>query len=74
LTRELVEKSRKENGCIDYSINRSTVDDCVYAFIEIWENEDVLAPHRNSEHFKRLVPQINELCEDVGTTHRYIQL
>ena len=33
-------------------------------FCETWENDELLDKHSNSEHFTRLVPQIEALTKD----------
>jgi len=55
---ELIEETRKENGCILYTLNESVNDPDTLAVIEAWETQEALDAHMVSEHFKRLVPQI----------------
>ena len=56
--REMIETTRKENGCIAYSLNESVKDPDALAIIEAWETQEDLDIHMVSEHFKRLIPQI----------------
>jgi len=58
---ELVVKSRKEEGCIAYNLYQDTIEKTVLTMIEEWENEEVLETHRNTEHFKTLVPIVKSL-------------
>ena len=37
-------------------------------FCETWENDELLTKHSNSEHFTRLVPQIEALTNFCGAT------
>ena len=55
---ELVKKSRGEIGNISYSLNISTSDPLLFAFIEIWKDQDAINSHNNSEHFTRIFPQL----------------
>lgn len=63
LYKELVEASRKEEGCIKYELYEDEKDSRILAVIEEWESKDALDKHMNSEHFTRLVPMIGELTE-----------
>lgn len=63
LSREMVEKTVKEEGCIKYELFQDTKDPKVLIIIEEWENEEALNKHIASEHFKRIIPQLNELRE-----------
>ena len=61
---ELVEKSLAEEGNVFYSINVSTKNPRMLAFIECWRDQEALDIHNATEHFQRIVPAINELCEE----------
>ena len=61
---ELVEKSLAEEGNVFYSINVSTKNPRMLAFIECWRDHEALDIHNATEHFQRIVPAINELCEE----------
>ena len=58
--KELIEKSRKEKGCISYNLYES-VDGKYLTFIEEWKDEKAIESHNNSEHFKAIVPKLGEL-------------
>ena len=60
--KELVEKSASEEGNISYTLNRSTADPCVLAFIEFWKDQDAIDAHNASEHFKRILPLLGAMC------------
>lgn len=63
LYEELVEFSRKEEGCIAYELYQDEKDSRILAVIEEWQSKDALEKHKNSQHFTRLVPMIGELTE-----------
>lgn len=63
LSKEMVEKTVKEEGCIKYELFQDTKDPRVMIIIEEWESEEALNRHIASEHFRRIIPQLNELRE-----------
>ncbi len=58
---ELAEKSRAEQGCIDYEILENSRDSLRFMILETWENQEVLSAHQQSEHFTRIIPLNKEL-------------
>ncbi|WP_018427492.1 putative quinol monooxygenase [Hoeflea sp. 108] len=56
---ELVEKTKLEPLCISYDLFVDQKDPGHFVFIEEWPNRAALDVHCQSEHFTRLVPQIN---------------
>ncbi len=59
---ELVEYSLHDKGCIHYDLMHSLTNDDRYMIVETWESEEDLKAHMESEHFKRLVPRLQELA------------
>jgi quinol monooxygenase YgiN len=64
LAREIVAETHKEPGNISYTMNQSTEDKRLHAMIEAWESMDALKAHMESEHFKRIVPQMAQYAEE----------
>lgn len=67
LYQELVAKTKGEPLCLAYDL---FVDQKVpghFIFIEEWPDEAALDQHVNSEHFQRLVPQIDAYATKPGT-------
>lgn len=62
LATELVEKSQHDKGCIDYDLYDSTTVDNHMLIYETWENAKDLEAHSNSDHFKTIVPKLQELA------------
>jgi len=60
LTKELVAKTVKEDGCIQYEMYQDEKDTSTLIMIEEWKTMEALNNHMSSEHFKRIVPQMNE--------------
>ncbi len=57
---ELVAATKKEAGCIEYNLFIDENDKAHFIFIEEWVDQATLDAHCASEHFTRLVPQINQ--------------
>jgi len=54
LMAEMVELTKKEDGCIAYDIYED--DSGKIAILELWESQEALDKHMASEHFQRLIP------------------
>ena len=63
LYEELVEKSRAEKGCLSYELFQDTENPCILTMLETWESKEYLKAHSESEHFKRIVPQLGKMRE-----------
>ncbi|MGX7013916.1 putative quinol monooxygenase [Vagococcus silagei] len=59
LYHELVELTQQEQGCLSYELTHDLKDEGHFLFLEKWETEVDLDHHISSEHFQRLVPEIN---------------
>ncbi len=57
----LVEYSLKDEGCIGYDAFTSISRDDVVMICETWKDEASLKKHEKSEHFRALVPRLQEL-------------
>ncbi len=62
LAKELVEASRKEEGCVQYDLLQSESDSALLVILETWASAEVLDVHSASEHFTRIVPQLSAMC------------
>lgn len=58
---ELVELSLHDKGCIAYDFFSSITRDNVMMICETWRTREDLEAHMASEHFKRLVPRLQQL-------------
>lgn len=61
IAKELVKHSLQDNGCIAYDLYESATRHNTLMICETWKDPEVLEAHQQSEHFKRLVPQLEEL-------------
>lgn len=57
---ELVELTRAETGCISYELHQDVKNPEILAMIEVWASMEALQAHLESEHFKRIVPEIKQ--------------
>lgn len=60
LYRALVEATKREPLCIAYDLYVDEKDAGHFVFIEEWPDRAALDAHCASEHFRRLVPMINQ--------------
>lgn len=67
LYRELVEKTRREPLCLSYDLFVDQKDAGHFIFVETWPDRAALDAHCRSEHFQRLVPQIDRYQRSAGT-------
>ncbi|MCD7971268.1 MAG: antibiotic biosynthesis monooxygenase [Candidatus Azobacteroides sp.] len=51
-TKELIEKSRAEEGNISYTLYQHPEDKTVFIFFEEWKNQAAIDYHFSTEHFK----------------------
>lgn len=65
--RELVEKTKQEPLCISYELHINQKDLGHFVFIEEWPDRAALDAHCATEHFKRLVPLIDQHQRLPGT-------
>ena len=59
----LIEKSKLENGNINYNLYSNVQEDTLL-FVEQWENLDILKAHLQTEHFNQFGADINGLLKE----------
>jgi|UPI00034C62EC quinol monooxygenase YgiN len=74
LSKELVDETIKEEGCISYEMYQDVNDNSILTMIETWENRDVLAKHSKSEHFQRIVPMMSTHMEKPAEMNIYTKI
>lgn len=55
---ELTEYSLHDKGCMGYDVYRSVTNDDRLLILETWKDEASLEHHMKSEHFRRIVPDL----------------
>lgn len=60
LAKELVALSLHDKGCVEYDLLGSLTNSDRLVIYETWDNEANLKAHMESDHFRRLVPEIEK--------------
>lgn len=63
IIKNLVEDTRKEDGCICYELFQDINNKQIFTFIEEWESEEALNKHMESKHLLEARPKLKELQE-----------
>lgn len=74
LSKELIKSTREENGCIKYELFEDNIKNTIFSIIEEWENMSVLESHLNSEHFTRIIPQLELIVTQQIEVNIYKQI
>jgi quinol monooxygenase YgiN len=74
--RELIEPTRREEGCIRYDLLRSLKGEnyVEFVFVEEWASEETLDAHGQSEHLKQLRGQLKSSMGSLPRVIRYRQV
>ena len=59
--KSLIEPTRAESGCIDYTMHRDLEEPGVYYFYDNWRSQEDLGAHFEMPHMKRII----EIAPDV---------
>lgn len=59
-TKDLIEKSRAEEGCISYSLYQDPTDKTKFLFFEEWKNQAAVDFHFATEHFQKFGDVLND--------------
>lgn len=68
---QLVEPTRKEEGCINYILLQNSENAAEFSFIEEWENNTVLYAHLQSSHVQQIATKVQSLIEGDLDIRRY---
>lgn len=61
---EMGDFSRQENGCLDYEILANVRLATRLMIVETWADDAALALHKDSPHFRRIIPEAKALAVD----------
>ncbi|MFD1560133.1 putative quinol monooxygenase [Paraburkholderia silviterrae] len=67
----LVEPSRREPGCINYDVHRSTTDKDVWCVYENWRSAADLQEHFGLPHMRAFVEMLPDLVEGGLDLHAF---
>ena len=56
--KELIEKSREEEGNVTYNLYEDISDPAKMTFIEEWRDQAAIDYHNSTEHFNRICAQL----------------
>ncbi len=73
IVKQLVEESRKEKGCISYTLHQNTENPLHFCIMEQWEDENAIQQHNQTNHFKTLVPQMKD-CREKQTKANHFRV
>lgn len=58
--KQLIKLSRKEEGCRQYELYQEISDPLLFVIMEMWDSQQSIDKHNNTEHFKHFVNFIND--------------
>lgn len=64
LAQDLVKHSRKEEGCLSYSVFADQISENVILFFEEWADRQAIDRHSATAHFKAFMGNIPELIAE----------
>ena len=57
----MIEPTQKENGYIEYEMYQDEENPALFIVLEKWETKEDFDNHLQSEHFKKIVPEMMKL-------------
>ena len=67
----LIEPTRKEPGCISYTLLQNNEDPTDFALVEEWQNSTALQSHFAAQHFKDALVKLPNLVAAEPDIQRY---
>ena len=67
----VVEPTRRESGCISYTLLQNRTDPADFAFVEEWVSDAAIDAHLASEHVKRALAELTGLLSSPPDIRRY---
>ncbi len=61
---KLIAPTRKENGCLEYTLHQDNDDPAVFMFYETWESQACLEAHMQTEHFRSYVAAVDAVLAE----------
>ncbi len=71
IAKEMAEKTRVEDGCIQYVFASPADKPENITVIETWRDAPALDVHAKSRHFEELIPKLSALCSAEAEINRY---
>ncbi|MBW8687892.1 putative quinol monooxygenase [Chitinophaga rhizophila] len=64
MLQNMVVHTKKESACLQYDLHRSTENDNVFFFYEIWENQEGLDMHNLQPYIREFVKVAEDQLEE----------
>ncbi len=61
---KLIPPTRKESGCIEYTLHQDNSDPSIFLFYETWESITSIEKHIKTYHYKAYVKALEGLLEE----------
>jgi quinol monooxygenase YgiN len=71
ITKELIEKTREEDGNIAYELYQDTDNPQIFSFIEEWKDKEALETHMGTDHFKKALPELESISAAEAEINTY---
>jgi quinol monooxygenase YgiN len=71
---KLIEPTRKETGCISYTLLNNIANQSEYTFFEEWKTEKDLEAHMQSSHFQEAVSSLDGLIASEPEIKQYYSM
>ncbi len=70
----ILEPTRKEDGCLKYKLFENMADHCQFTLIGAWESEDSFEDHLQSDHYRKFDSDVkNEILKTIDVKrYKYI--
>lgn len=63
LIQELADKSRNEEGIVDYQVSEDIEDHRLFRFFEVYEDEEAFNSHMETDHVQEFIADLSELVD-----------
>ncbi|MDP4084503.1 MAG: putative quinol monooxygenase [Bacillota bacterium] len=60
---KVIQPSRAEKGCIEYTLHESLEDRGVFVFYETWKDEESLKFHTETDHYQEYRQNVSTLLD-----------
>jgi|ERR1700730_6801006 len=69
---ELIEPTRREEGCIIYELLQNKVDPTDFTFVEEWQSESSLNSHAASDHLRAVSEKLRDVIAEAPDIRKYL--
>ncbi len=69
--KQMIEASLNDAGNMHYTLNKNVQRENEFAIIEMWESQEALAAHMESDHFKKYMPLMSSMLVEAPSIDIY---